>query len=65
MEAQRTYDIITDVQTKNGLAIIDNRTNKIVARGILPHAGKSAWKLARELRDSMNKNPMPANEAAS
>lgn len=51
----RKYDVIPDTEKPNALAIIDNDTQEIVERGIVPENGQTAWKIAKDLRDNMNR----------
>lgn len=48
------YSIVTDPSSPNALALLDGKTAEIVERGIVADGGRTAWAVAKELRDAMN-----------
>lgn len=51
----RRYDIVTDPANSNALALIDHHhKDEIVERGIVAEGGRTAWAVAKAVRDAMN-----------
>jgi hypothetical protein len=48
------YLIEVDQTNTDALAVVDTETSKVVERGIKADGGRTAWAIARELRDRLN-----------